>query len=296
MRNGLYAFKSADGAVAVGTVPVRSSSWSMFFKDRDEFDNWNTGCDLSLKTITDMICYMDIPRDVTLSDVAALHFDKLDCIGCLYNLYVVRKPLFVSEGHTCLDEFAIFTYIDEDLIGVMTGFSTNARDIVQFYYDISGQMSNSVCARSWRVLAERTLPELKNLYHLADEEIAEDLQEELFTRIREYAERGEIDTHPCVLVSDAYVEEDARRCGVFAHMIGALDVIFSPRYEGAFYLTPKKSGYESESPSLKDMRMFEGYNPEHYRTDVNVSIAKSLGMEVVGEERPIAILRCAQVA
>ena len=293
MTNGLYAFKNADGKVAVGAAPVRASSWSMFFADLEELEHWNAGCDLSFKTITDMICYMGVSRDVSLSEVAALHFDKLTCIGCFYDLYVVRRPLFTSGGRTRLDEFAIFAYIEEDLVGILTGFSTSSADIVRFYRDITDEMNKSVCARSWRLLAERTMPNLRALFHLADEEIAVDLQEEIISRVAENVEKGATTLHPCVLVSDAYVDAAVRRNGIFTHMIAALDVIFSPRYEGAFYLTPKKSGYVSAAPSLKDMRIFEGYRPEEYRTDVNVAIAKALQMEVVGEERPIALLRSA---
>ncbi len=286
--NDLFALRS--------NAAPKTSSWKLFFKDIDAWQERNAGKDVSYRKLADMLCYMGVSRSTPLSELESYQIEKLECIDCLYDLYFVSKPLLsdVSKAYAdLLEEFSVYAYIEDTLIGVMTGFSTSCERIAEFYHEISGYMDHSICARSWLQLAKRAFPEI---HHLVKENISEQMQERMVQRLQKHFSSGEACDRSCILVSDLYVDKDARRCGVMTHMLASLDIRFGLDYKAAFYLTPKKSSLLSSQPSLADMRMFADYDPAQYQVGLNVEIAKRMGMEIEGEERPIAILRVHAVA
>lgn len=279
----LYAFKNREDVLGIDALPpftidatisIRPDSTNLFYRNKEDQEYSDYSYDRPFKLWADMLEALGISNKTPIDDLLHVRYQTLLCVDCLYDLHVVRIPFLTVGGADRLERFGIFAFIDDEMLGVMSGYKTCSDDIVGFYCEIANEMEKTVCARSWRYLAERSFPELRNTYAIAEEEISPDLQENILMRLHEFAKEQDVENHPCVLVSRMFVYEDARKCGILEHMLGALDEIYTEKYAGVFYLAPK-----ADSPDR-----------EEYDISVSAKIAKSYGMEVVGEERPLAIL------
>ena len=284
-KNGLYAFKDHNDVLGVESHPTRVvsgeaavkervESASLFFHNAEEADEFTYGCDDLLKQVPDMLELLGVSKTTPIEDLNHVKLNHLNCLGCMYNLKVVQIPTLLVDDEYRLERFGIFAYIDNELVGIMSGYKANSDDIIGFYRELSATMEKTVCARSWRYLAERTFPDMKEAYDLAEKELNKQLQQDIIDRLQEFAQGVYVENHPCLLVSRILVMQEARECGILDHMMGALEQVYTSDYAGIFYLAPKRDS--------------EYY--DQYDIPLNVEIATAYGMEVVEEERPLAIM------
>lgn len=297
MEKGLYGFKDSYQKSAFCDRSKRmTDSLSLFFEDPEEYDSWRLKQSHLMPTRTmpsvcEMASYMYNSPSISIEKLKSLEDHPLRCRDCMYDLCIVTRPLYVEDGVSRLNAFSIFAYVEEvdEMIGVLSGFQTMSDDIVEFYEGISDQLRQSVCARSWRIFAERTFPELHEIYDLADEIVPVDLQQQILEHIQGLiALQHNTTSVPLVLVSDIYIDKQMREHGVLSHMLAALDVMFGEHYQGLFYLTPKKS--KEFSAAFDSIPLFNEYDQAEYDLALNLELAKKYHMDVIGEERPIGII------
>ena len=202
------------------------------------------------------------------------------------HLNFFRHTLLPGKQKASVEEFVCAIKDTNGFIGMISGFAALGEDMTEFFQAYSKCFASTLVNRSWR-MALRYMCEGKAISALCDranQEIPEHLQDDLVERILACLEKEGRLTPYLLLVNDIYVSRNERGCGVFRDMMRGLEFFYGADYSGVFYLTPKRD----ETNKTAVMRLMSDYSALDYDIDFNIDMMRHYGMEIIGEERPLA--------